>query len=155
MLVVIIQLDSYPARAQVRLLVEEGKADVNVRDRWGATPLDEALRTGHPQVSKAGHRHNPVGGDSNYFTIFELPFVDGGRLVACKLYTHVLLCQMRGHEIGGVALIKPLSQSVEYLQLPFGLLQRLDIPSSCLYHCHSDIGRVLPDQIAWLAVISS
>jgi ankyrin repeat protein len=29
---------------QVRLLVEEGGADVNVRDRWGNSPLDEAQR---------------------------------------------------------------------------------------------------------------
>lgn len=31
---------------QIRLLVEEGGADVNVRDRWGNTPLDEAQRVG-------------------------------------------------------------------------------------------------------------
>ncbi|KAK9903334.1 hypothetical protein WJX75_003130 [Coccomyxa subellipsoidea] len=30
--------------AAVRLLVEEGGADVNVRDRWGNSPLDEAQR---------------------------------------------------------------------------------------------------------------
>lgn len=29
---------------QVRLLVEMGGADLSVTDRWGATPLDEALR---------------------------------------------------------------------------------------------------------------
>jgi hypothetical protein len=29
---------------QVKLLVEEGKADTTVRDRWGQTPLDEAIR---------------------------------------------------------------------------------------------------------------
>jgi hypothetical protein len=31
---------------QVRVLVEEGKADLAVMDRWGATPLDEAMRAG-------------------------------------------------------------------------------------------------------------
>lgn len=30
----------------MRLLVEEGGADVNVRDRWGNSPLDEAQRVG-------------------------------------------------------------------------------------------------------------
>jgi hypothetical protein len=29
---------------QVTLLVEEGGADLSVKDRWGATPLDEAQR---------------------------------------------------------------------------------------------------------------
>ncbi|CAL8470996.1 g10538 [Coccomyxa elongata] len=32
--------------AAVRVLVEEGKADLAVTDRWGATPLDEAMRVG-------------------------------------------------------------------------------------------------------------
>ncbi len=31
---------------QIRLLVEEGGADVHVKDRWGNTPLDEARRVG-------------------------------------------------------------------------------------------------------------
>lgn len=31
---------------QVRLLVEEGGADVLVKDRWGKTPHDEAVRVG-------------------------------------------------------------------------------------------------------------
>ena len=35
---------------QVRVLVEEGKADLGVQDRWGATPLDEAMRTGSRAV---------------------------------------------------------------------------------------------------------
>lgn len=35
---------------QVRVLVEEGKADLAVQDRWGATPLDEAMRTGSRAV---------------------------------------------------------------------------------------------------------
>lgn len=29
---------------QVRLLVEEGGADMGLRDRWGNTALDEAMR---------------------------------------------------------------------------------------------------------------
>ncbi len=36
--------------AQVRVLVEEGKADLAVQDRWGATPLDEAMRAGSRAV---------------------------------------------------------------------------------------------------------
>ncbi|BDA49938.1 probable potassium channel AKT2 [Coccomyxa sp. Obi] len=32
--------------AAIRLLVEEGGADVHVKDRWGNTPLDEARRVG-------------------------------------------------------------------------------------------------------------
>ena len=35
---------------QVRVLVEEGKADLGVQDRWGATPLDEAMRAGSRAV---------------------------------------------------------------------------------------------------------
>lgn len=33
---------------QVRVLVEEGKADLEAVDRWGATPMDEATRAGTP-----------------------------------------------------------------------------------------------------------
>ncbi|KAK9901237.1 hypothetical protein WJX75_001780 [Coccomyxa subellipsoidea] len=36
--------------AAVRVLVEEGKADLAVADRWGATPLDEAMRVGSRAV---------------------------------------------------------------------------------------------------------
>ena len=32
------------------MLVEEGKADLAVQDRWGATPLDEAMRAGSRAV---------------------------------------------------------------------------------------------------------
>ncbi|KAF6256108.1 hypothetical protein COO60DRAFT_1702472 [Scenedesmus sp. NREL 46B-D3] len=35
---------------QVRVLVEEGGADMGVRDRWGYSPLDEAQRVGATQV---------------------------------------------------------------------------------------------------------
>mmetsp|Transcript_75699 Transcript_75699/g.167661 ORF Transcript_75699/g.167661 Transcript_75699/m.167661 type:complete len:489 (-) Transcript_75699:117-1583(-) len=35
----------------VRCLVDELSADMNVQDRWGGTPLDDALRSGHKQVS--------------------------------------------------------------------------------------------------------
>ena len=31
---------------QVRVLVEEGKAELGCADRWGSTPLDEAMRSG-------------------------------------------------------------------------------------------------------------
>ncbi len=27
------------------MLVEQGKADLNVRDRWGQTPLEEAMKS--------------------------------------------------------------------------------------------------------------
>jgi ankyrin repeat protein len=36
---------------QVTLLVEEGGADLSVKDRWGATPLDEAQRVGAADVA--------------------------------------------------------------------------------------------------------
>ena len=84
MLVVIVQLESYPAHTQVRLLVEEGKTDVNVRDRWGATPLDEALRTGHPQVSKADPGIIQLEGISHQLSRL-LWMVDGLLLVSCIL----------------------------------------------------------------------
>ena len=29
---------------QIKMLVEDGKADVNVRDRWNQTPLEEATK---------------------------------------------------------------------------------------------------------------
>lgn len=35
---------------QVRLLVEEGKADVSSKDRWGKTALEEARRVGATAV---------------------------------------------------------------------------------------------------------
>jgi ankyrin repeat protein len=34
----------------VKILVEEGGADINVRDRWSKTPLDEAVRVGATPV---------------------------------------------------------------------------------------------------------
>lgn len=34
----------------VKMLVEEGHADVLVRDRWNCTPLDEALKMGATQI---------------------------------------------------------------------------------------------------------
>jgi ankyrin repeat protein len=37
--------------AQVMLLVEEGGADLSAKDRWGATPLDEAQRVGAADVA--------------------------------------------------------------------------------------------------------
>lgn len=39
-----------PCVCQVRVLVEEGGADMLVQDRWGNTPLDEARRVGAAQV---------------------------------------------------------------------------------------------------------
>lgn len=36
---------------QVKLLVEEGGADLAAQDRWGATPLDEAQRVGAADVA--------------------------------------------------------------------------------------------------------
>jgi ankyrin repeat protein len=36
---------------QVSLLVEEGGAELSARDRWGATPLDEARRVGAADVA--------------------------------------------------------------------------------------------------------
>ncbi len=42
-----ISLGSWP---QVKLLVQEGGANVYVRDRWGHTPLDEARRVGDTPV---------------------------------------------------------------------------------------------------------
>lgn len=35
----------------MRVLVEDGKADISVKDRWGATPLDEAIRVGAKPVA--------------------------------------------------------------------------------------------------------
>ncbi len=36
--------------AQVRFLIEEGKADVSCKDRWGKTALEEAHRVGAAPV---------------------------------------------------------------------------------------------------------
>ena len=38
------------APVQVRALVEEGKADLAAKDRWGATALDEAMRAGNRAI---------------------------------------------------------------------------------------------------------
>eukprot|EP00884_Botryococcus_braunii_P021334 jgi/Botrbrau1/7885/Bobra.9_2s0059.2 len=38
--------------AAVRVLVDDGKADIGVKDRWGATPLDEAIRVGAKPVAQ-------------------------------------------------------------------------------------------------------
>ena len=36
----------------VKFLIEEGGVkDINVRDRWGNTPYDDAIREGHKEVS--------------------------------------------------------------------------------------------------------
>ena len=45
-----LKLIHHDGYAQVRVLVEEGKADLAVQDRWGATPLDEAMRAGSRAV---------------------------------------------------------------------------------------------------------
>lgn len=42
---------SCAALVQVRLLVEEGGADLAAADRWGATPLAEAKRVGAADVA--------------------------------------------------------------------------------------------------------
>ena len=36
---------------QVRYLVEEASANVNVTDRWGGAPLDDAMRSKHALVA--------------------------------------------------------------------------------------------------------
>ena len=36
--------------SQVRFLIEEGKADVSSKDRWGKTALEEAHRVGAAPV---------------------------------------------------------------------------------------------------------
>lgn len=38
-------------RGQVKLLVEEGGADITLKDRWGRTALDEANRIGARSVA--------------------------------------------------------------------------------------------------------
>ena len=40
------------AAVQIKLLVEEGGANVWVRDRWGKTPYDEARRVGATAVAE-------------------------------------------------------------------------------------------------------
>jgi hypothetical protein len=35
---------------QVKLLVQQGGADVELKDRWGASPLDEARRVNHTNI---------------------------------------------------------------------------------------------------------
>jgi hypothetical protein len=40
------------SRMQVKQLVEDGHADAEVKDRWGATPLDEAKRVGSRSVAE-------------------------------------------------------------------------------------------------------
>ena len=37
---------------QVRVLIEEGQADFEVRDRWSLDPLDEAMRERREPVVK-------------------------------------------------------------------------------------------------------
>jgi ankyrin repeat protein len=59
------------APAQMRLLVEEGGADIGVRDRWGNTPLDEATRVGarpcaaYLQQHAAAVRRRALSGSSS------------------------------------------------------------------------------------------
>ena len=44
---------NFPRQSQVRLLVEEGGANVWLRDRWDKTALDEAHRVGGRYVRNA------------------------------------------------------------------------------------------------------
>ena len=41
----------------VRYLITEGKASINVADRWGGTPLADAIRHAHAEVSKCLIEH--------------------------------------------------------------------------------------------------
>lgn len=49
----------------VRMLVDELKADINCRDRWGGTPLDDALRHKHRDVSDYLQRKGANRGQTN------------------------------------------------------------------------------------------
>ena len=44
-------------RVQIKLLVEEGGANVWVRDRWGKTAYDEARRVGATAVAEFLQKH--------------------------------------------------------------------------------------------------
>ena len=45
-------MSALSSSVQVKLLVEEGGADVWVRDRWGKTAFDEARRVGATAVAE-------------------------------------------------------------------------------------------------------
>lgn len=45
-------MDASAHHPQVKLLVEEGSADLWVRDRWDKTPLEEAERVGAQHVAR-------------------------------------------------------------------------------------------------------
>jgi ankyrin repeat protein len=49
---------------QVKLLVEQGRANVAARDRWGHTALDEAQHAGAASVLEYLSRRWPAGGIS-------------------------------------------------------------------------------------------
>jgi len=61
-----IHLAAAEGRTQVVRYFIEYEAEINPRDRWGGTPLDDARRHGHTQVAELLERLGGVGGETEF-----------------------------------------------------------------------------------------
>jgi len=61
----------------IRLLVEEGKADLNPVDRWGGTPLDDAVRSRHTDVVAYLKAKGATRGDAKSWIERAIDLADG------------------------------------------------------------------------------
>ncbi|XP_022857136.1 integrin-linked protein kinase 1-like [Olea europaea var. sylvestris] len=125
----------------VHLLLEKG-ADVNIRDRWGRTPLSDARSFGHEDICKILEAHggiDPVGLETPA-PCCEIPHTEVDMRKAIRIgegaYGEVYLVKWRGTEVAAKTIRSSVASNPmvrdKFLQ-EMGLWQRLRHPNIVEY----------------------